>query len=390
MNDLHVTPVSDALSGRKIDVVVTGSIAAVESVRLIRSLRRLGADVTPWLSQGGSAFVTPMSVTWAAGKDAVTGFSGNASHICLSDAVVVAPASASILAKIARGMTDSHCTALVASALGQKKPVIILPTMHDSLKEAPAIKEHIAKISTWDQVFFVAAREEEGKQKFPEPVVFADEVAHIINRPARPKDSILVTMGTTRGYIDDVRYISNYSSGKLGTLISEELYRKGFSTTVVCGPCEHKPKVATQLNLIRTTREMLATAKEAEVSGLAGAVFCASVLDYEPSEKSMGKIKSGRQNLSVNFTPTPKIIGDVHLDHKPKIGFKLETGLSVDELKLIANEYIAKYNLTMLITNELSSVSESSHHAFAFTKDGSMTELKSKADIARFIANAIA
>lgn len=133
MNDLDVIPSSDALAGRRVDVVVSGSIAAVESVKFIRALRRLGAEVTPWLSHGGATFITPMAVTWAAGKDAVTGFSGNASHIATSDAVIVAPASSSILTKMARGMTDSHCTALLASALGQTKPVLILPSMHDSL-----------------------------------------------------------------------------------------------------------------------------------------------------------------------------------------------------------------------------------------------------------------
>ena len=97
VDDLHVTASSDALKGRRIDVVVTGSIAAVEAVRFIRSLRRLGAEVTPWLSQGGSSFITPMALTWAAGKETIVGFSGSASHIATGDAVVVAPASSSII-----------------------------------------------------------------------------------------------------------------------------------------------------------------------------------------------------------------------------------------------------------------------------------------------------
>jgi phosphopantothenoylcysteine decarboxylase/phosphopantothenate--cysteine ligase len=327
-----------------------------------------------------------MALSWAAGHDTVTGFSGSASHICVSDAVMIAPASASMLTKIARGMTDSHCTALVASALGQKKPVIILPTMHDSLREAPAVKEHMAKIAAWDGVFVAAAREEEGKQKFPDPVTFADEVAHIINRPKRPKLPALVTMGTTRGYIDDVRYISNYSSGKLGSTISEELYRQGFATTVICGPCEHKPRVASEQIPVLTTSEMLATAQDAAAKGLCGGVFCASVLDYEPAEKSMGKIKSGRQNLTVHFKPTPKIIEAIHLPNKPKIGFKLEIGLSPDDVKTIAQDYITKYDLSMLIANELSAVSSTKHRAFAVAKDGRMSELTSKDDIAQLVA----
>ena len=386
MNDLDVIPSSDALLGRRVDVIVSGSIAAVESVKFIRALRRLGAEVTPWLSHGGATFITPMAVTWAAGKDAVTGFSGNASHIATSDAVIIAPASSSMLTKMARGMTDSHCTALLASALGQTKPILILPSMHDSLLAAPAFKEHLAKISSWENVFILNARLEEGKQKFPDAAHLADEVAHIINRPKRPKSKILVTMGTTRGYLDDVRYISNYSSGTLGSLISEELYRQGFATYVVLGPCERKPTTATILKNVLTTGDMLAACNDASSQGLAGGIFCASVLDYEPTVKTSGKIKSGRSSLSVSFKPTPKIIELISLPGLTKIGFKLEVGLSESEAEDIAKNYIQKYQLTMLITNELSAVTAETHHAIAFSKNGTHATLNSKSEIAQHIS----
>ncbi len=385
-DDLHVVAISDALKGRRIDVIISGSIAAVESVRFIRAMRRLGAEVTPWLSRGGASFITPMAVTWAAGKEVVTGFSGHASHIANGDAVVVAPASSSIITKIARGMTDSHCTALVASALGQKKPVIVLPAMHDSLLSAPALQEHLSKVSSWTNVHIVKGRIEEGKQKFPEPTILADQVAHLINRPSRPGEPTLVTMGTTRGYIDDVRYISNYSSGKLGSLISEELYRQGYRTIVVCGPCEHRPQSFTQLKHVFTTGDMLKESLQAAENGLHAGVFCASVLDYEPSEKSMGKIKSGRSDLTVSFKPTPKIIDLVKLPGKPKVGFKLEIGVSPDHIKKIGSEYIRKYQLSCLIANELHQVSASKHHAFAFAGSDEIAELSSKTAIAQFVA----
>jgi len=392
-NDLHVVAKSDALAGKRIDVVISGSIAAIESVRFIRSLRRIGADVTPWLSHGGSNFITPMSVGWAAGKEPVTGFSGSATHIATSHAVVIAPASSSILAKIARGMTDSHCTALVASALGQTKPVIILPAMHDSLKSAPALLEHLAKISSWKNVHILNAREDEGKQKFPEPDTLADQVAHIVNAPTRSNLSVLVTMGTTRGYIDDVRYISNYSSGKLGSLISEELYRQGFKTTVIAGPSENLPRVASDIRPVFTTSEMLRECEDASAHGLAAGIFCASVLDYEPAEKTIGKIKSGNDTLTVSFKPTPKIIEKINVSSGAKIGFKLEIGLSEAEGKKLAENYITKYGLSAIILNELSAVSATKHKAWAFTKDnisGPPVTLSSKSEIARFIASTVA
>jgi len=392
VHDLHVTPTSNALLGKRVDLVISGSIAAVESVRFIRSLRRLGADVTVWLSQGGAQFITPMAVAWAAGKDPVLGFAGSTSHIASGDCVVVAPASSNILAKIARGMTDTHCTALIASALGQQKPVMLLPAMHDSLRAAPAMQEHLQKICSWPNVHRFNAREEEGKQKFPEPDVLADHVAHIINSGTRPNQPVLLTMGTTRGYIDDVRYISNYSSGKLGSMIGEELFRQGFQTLIVCGPCENKPRTASSLRLVTTTAEMLRECKTAESSGLCGGIFCASVLDYEPSEKTLGKLKSGHDNLTITFKPTPKIIDQVTIKSGAKIGFKLEVGLSEARAKTLADEYISKYKLTALIANELTAVSDRDHKATAFLAETATERprnLSSKSDIAVFIANLI-
>ena len=287
-------------------------------------------------------------------------------------------------------MTGSHCTALISSALGQTIPVLILPSMHDSLLAAPAMREHLAKISAWKNVSMLNARTEEGKQKFPVPAQLADEVAHIMNRPLRPTEKILVTMGTTRGYIDDIRYISNYSSGTLGSLICEELYRQGFATFVVAGPCERKPTTATSMKNVLTTSDMLAACTDAENQGLAGGIFCASVLDYEPNETTSGKIKSGKPNFSISFKPTPKIIDLIRLTGLPKIGFKLEVGLSESQTEAVAKDYIKKYNLTMLVTNELASVSATTHRAIAFTKNSQITKLNSKSDIAQHISQQLA
>ena len=383
-SDLNVTHLSDALKGRRIDVVVSGSIAAVESVRFIRSLRRLGAEVTPWLTQGGSQFITPMALEWAANHSCITNFSGTASHICMSDAIVVAPASSSFIGRIAAGQTDTPTAALVASALGQTKPVLILPAMHDSLAQAPSYRAHIAEVATWDGVKILTSRLEEGKRKFPEPSTLADQVAHELNRKAKDPNKILLTMGTTRGYVDDVRYFSNYSSGKLGSTIAEELFRNGYQTIVVAGPSEFKPKVASELINVRTTKEML-DACQKEAAGTFGAIFCASVLDYEPSEVTSGKLRSGAKDLTIQLKPTPKIIEQVKISGSVKIGFKLETDLTSVKAKDIAADYCKKYKLSALIANNLSAVSATSHKAWAVTVKQQVTELGSKQDIARYI-----
>ena len=210
--DLDVTRLSDALNGRRLDVVVSGSIGAVESVRFLRALRRLSASVTPWLTKGGAQFVTPLALSWAADAPAISEFTGTAPHIGTTDAVVVAPASASLIGKIAHGITDTPAAALVTSYLGQGRPVILVPNMHDSLASAPAVLRNLERVSGWPGVTVIRARTEEAKHKFPDPATLADEVAHQVNRERHALPTTLVTMGTTRGYVDRVRYFSNYSS----------------------------------------------------------------------------------------------------------------------------------------------------------------------------------
>ncbi len=378
-SDLHVNISSDALSGKLIDVIISGSIGAVESVRFIRALRRLGAEVQPWLTQGGSLFTTETALSWAAARPCRTGFDGSASHISLGDACVIAPASASILAKIASGTTDTAASALIASYLGMKKPCYLVANMHDSMFESPFVRDNLQKVRTYCEV--LESRKEEGKQKFPEPKILADEIAHRLNRR---HDQILVTMGTTRGYIDDVRYISNYSSGALGSRIAEEFYRQGFQTSVVQGPCPIKPQTFTKLIAVETNEEMGRAVLEIEKLGLSGAIFAASVLDFIPTEKKSGKIRSS-ENLHVQFQATPKIIASLTTKLRFKVGFKLESAPASTEL---AQLYLSKYNLSHLVMNQLQNVSAQSHTADIWRPEQSpIKDLSGKEEIARFLTS---
>ncbi len=367
-SDLAVERRSDALSGRQIDVVVSGSIGSVEAVRFIRSLRRLGAEVTPWLTAGGAQFVTPIALAWAAGREVRQSFSGDASHIALGEACVVAPASANLLGKCANGITDTPATALVASYLGSRKPVLILPNMHDSLAQAPAVSRNRETLAGMGAEL-LAARGEEGKQKFPEPAVLADEVAHRLNRSRAKGGSALVTLGTTRGYLDDVRYLSNYSTGTLGSLIAEELYRLGIATHVVAGPCPRQPKTFTTFAAVATNDEMSASAQYALQNGAKAAVLSASVLDFKPEHKTTGKIPSQTtERLSINLVRTPKIIAALNPNSGIKVGFKLETALTAARAETIAHDYFAKYQLSLMVINDLADVDGSKHKAYVVTR----------------------
>ncbi len=389
VSDLTINPVSEALSGWELDVVVSGSIGAVESVKFIRSLRRLGSIVTPWLTRGGAEFITSQALSWAAAQDTITSFSGTASHIAVRHGCIVAPASASLIAKIAHGQTDTPASALIASYLGEKKPVLLLPNMHDSLYRSPAIQENLKKIQSYG-VKILGARTEEGKQKFPSPDTLADLCANELHvHKSGSKGRVLITMGTTRGYIDDVRYISNYSSGALGTAISHELYRHGFETIVICGPCPVKPTVATKMIDIESNADMEQAIKDAEKDTLHAAVLAASVLDFIPNSRQSGKIRSdSNAGLTLELSPSKKLIKDVKSNIK--VGFKLETGLTSEAASQFAKDYTSKYNLSLFVINDLADVSATKHRAKIFNRDGKeFRSVESKGGIANAICQHI-
>lgn len=395
-SDRDVIILSEALRGVCVDVVVSGSIGAVEAVRFIRALRRLGAEVTPWLTQGGAQFTTETALSWAAARPTRTHFAGDAAHVSEGHACVLAPASASMLARLACGLTDTPASALVSSYLGrlaqgQPVPVIALANMHDSLWHAPAVQANIDRLRSFG-LAFVASRGEEHKQKFPEPRALADEVAHRINRARHGRTaSVLLTMGTTRAYLDDVRYLSNYSSGALGSAIAEELYRLGYSTDVVAGPAKVNPSVSTRLTQVETNAAMLEEAERAMQRGIDAAVMAASVLDYVPTERQSGKLRSGQGQLSMTLTGTEKIIAKIQPNRPIKVGFKLESGLEPAAAARLAEDYGQRYGLSLIVINDLRHVDRERHQALVWERDraGALrgpVAVHGKAEVAAFVA----
>src|SRR5690606_1369907 len=178
-------------------------------------------------------------------------------------------------------------SALVASDMGQKKQVLVHPNMDASLTAPPAVQRNVEALRTiaGDGCQILAARTEEGKQKFPAPDVLATEVAHAVNRQNAGK-RILITMGTTRGYIDDVRYLSNYSSGGLGTATAEECCRHGYCTEVGLGPCPRTPGSARRQFVVQTTEEIARAVQNAAKDAPVAAIFAASLLDYAPDKRT--------------------------------------------------------------------------------------------------------
>jgi phosphopantothenoylcysteine decarboxylase/phosphopantothenate--cysteine ligase len=381
VSDLSVEPIANALKDWHIDVIVSGSIGSVESVRLIRALRRLGASVYPWLSPGGAQFITPLALEWAANRHCMTEFAGLASHLATRHACVIAPCSANFAANIAAGKASDPSLAVTQSYLGQKLPVIVVPTMHDSLKPSAA---NALQALTARGAQLVPVRVEEGKQKFPEPAILADQIAHLLNhRKYASKPGVLVTLGGTRAAIDAVRSIQNHSTGALGTMICHELFRRGFVVDAVVGTGEVKPTALLNGYERCETFAAMQQAVGEKKSNRAASIFAAAVLDYVPEQSVSSKISSGQKQLSVQLKPTEKIIDLV--SSPVKIGFKLFE--QVDDLEKLAKSYCQKYGLSLLIANHVHTVGANNHQAEFFWPDGNRKGYDSKAKIAEAVAD---
>ncbi|MDA9951275.1 hypothetical protein N9D31_01745 [Oligoflexaceae bacterium] len=378
-SDLSIKLKSRSLSQVKIDLIVCGSIAAVESVRFIRSLRRLGATVRVIMSAGAQNFVTKTPLEWASAGDVQVDFSGTTSHLGEADALVVAPASANFLSQAAAGGSDRAELALFQSYLGQKKPVMVLPCMHASLDASPLYQKAVSTIDSL--VHWLAPRGEESKLKFPEPETLADEISHVIRRN---ESKVMLTTGGTRAAIDDVRYVGNRSTGRLGRLIAEELYRNGVETFVVQGPAEFTPQVSTLLIKIESVHEMLsACQKIADEQKISAGVFAAAVSDFEPTQATRGKIRSSEENLSIEMKSTPKVIAHFAKAKFLKVGFKLEP--TDKDFAQIYKSYQKKYGLSAMLLNSLDGLSSGDDHKAHWFCGSSSKNLENKQQIAEAI-----
>ncbi|MFY7930616.1 MAG: phosphopantothenoylcysteine decarboxylase, partial [Oligoflexus sp.] len=248
---------------------------------------------------------------------------------------------------------------------------------------SPFVASNLERLASFATI--LQARQEEGKQKFPDPAILADEIAHQLSQRSVKTSRILLTMGTTRGYIDSVRYISNYSSGALGSAIAEELYRYGHHVRVVAGPCQYLPRVKSEIVQVETNEAMSAAVQKISGEGLDAAIFAASVLDFVPDGQLQRKVRSD-EDLKVQFVRTPKIIAQVSTPLRMKVGFKLEDAITGESEKL-ARDYLQRYQLSHLIMNGKHEVSAQSHIASVFTSDGGVPmRLDSKEAIARYLA----
>jgi phosphopantothenoylcysteine decarboxylase/phosphopantothenate--cysteine ligase len=353
---------SHALSGKKIVLGVTGSIAAVKTVELARELIRHDADVYGVMSEAAMEIIHPYTLHYATGHEVITKLMGNIEHVEFlgmegsADLFIIAPCTANTLNKIATGVSDTTVTAFATTAFGSGIPIIVVPAMHGTIYKSLVLIENLDKLRKLG-VTVIEPKFEEGLAKI---VAIADiilTVEHVLSPKKLAGKRILITGGPTIEQIDPIRVLTNRSSGRTGIELAKEAYKQGAEVTLI-----HSK----ELNLmgikevkVETAREMidacvteLRRGKEKR-EGYDVLISSAAISDFTVNSSEV-KIPSGG-DFHLHLVPTGKLIEEVRNEFPELVivGFKAETNVSEDELIRRAKEKMGKHNLEMVVANDV-------------------------------------
>ena len=352
------------LNGKKILVGITGGISAYKTASLIRLLVKAGAEVKAVMSSAAKEFVTPLTIATLSKNPVYTDFFNPEngewhSHVKLgiwADLYVIAPATANTIAKIAHGIADNL---LLTTVLSARCKVMVAPAMDLDMYQNAVTQQNMTTLRNCGFLFAEAAEGElasglSGKGRMSEPEdIFAEIDRYFaVNQDFKGK-KILITAGPTREKIDPVRFISNYSTGKMGYAIAEELAERGGEVVLVSGPVDIKPKHANiQLINVESAQEMY-NACIGEFAKCDAAIMSAAVADYAPETTAVEKIKRDpNSDMVLKLVPNPDIaaqLGKIKTDKQILAGFALET----ENERSNAQKKLETKNLDFIVLNSL-------------------------------------
>jgi len=347
------------LSGKRIVLCVAGSVAAYKAIELARLLMRHGADVTCVTSNAVTKLIQPDYFKWATGNKVITKLTGELEHIRLtdynqSDLVIVYPATANTLGKLANGIDDTPISTVLTVGFGSKIPILMCMAMHASMYENLAVKKNVQFLK--NKIEFLSPQMIEGKAKAPEP---EDVLEYILKKfgfsSILKNKKVLMTAGPTIEHIDPVRVITNQSSGKTGVGLASELVSAGAKVTFVYGPGEEKPPKGAKIINVLSSKEMLNAVKTELKKKFDIIIMVAAIADYIPANPSKNKIKSSKTELKISLKKAPKIIDQIKKYQKNVllVGFKAETNLTKDQLIKSAQKKMRESNADIIIANDI-------------------------------------
>lgn len=355
------------LKGKKIVLGITGSIAAYKSCLIIRELIKSGAEVQVVITPAGKEFITPITLSALTHKPVVSEFFSQKdgtwnSHVDLglwADAMVIAPCTAATLGKMANGVADNM---LITTYLSMKAPVFIAPAMDLDMYKHPSTLKNIETLRSFGNHiiesgsgFLASGLEGKGRMEEPENIVktLADFFSTLSESQSYTEDlkdkKILITAGPTYEKIDPVRFIGNYSSGKMGFALAEECSRRGAKVVLVAGPVSLTCSDSIQRIDVESCKEMY-DAAVGEFTNCDAAILCAAVADFRPEEIAEQKIKRVGDELLLKLKPTQDIaatIGSMKGEGQRIVAFALET----NEEESNAQRKLEKKNADFIVLN---------------------------------------
>jgi phosphopantothenoylcysteine decarboxylase/phosphopantothenate--cysteine ligase len=382
---------------------VTGGVAAYKAVDLARKLTRSGYRVKTIMTEHATRLVTPLTFESVTGEEVATSLFREGGqpmyHISLAQEarlVIVAPATANILAKMAAGIADDL---LSTTLLATRAPVLVAPAMNTSMYLHPATRHNLSvlaergiKVIGPDAGSLACGEEGEGRMVEP------DEILEAVRREMGERESlrgvkVVVTAGGTREPLDAVRFLGNRSSGKMGFALAEAARCEGAEVVLVSGPTWLEPPPGVSIRMVETAREMyecvLAEAEDAEVI-----IKAAAVADFTPAKPQAGKVKKEEAELTLELQRTHDILAELGARKRPGqilVGFSAET----DQVRKNALAKLRRKNLDLMVANDVSrsdaGFDVDSNQAVIIAADGEEQELPlmSKADLARIVVERV-
>ncbi len=387
----------DELKGQKIALCISGSVAAVKCPELARELMRHGAEVRVIMSPSATKLITPQLMHWATGSEVVADLTGKLEHVELAkwaDLVLVAPATANTVGKVAGAIDDTPVTSVVSVALGLRKPTALVPAMHGSMYEHKLLQENLARLREIG-VHILEPRLEEGKAKIPE----VGEIAEFVMTLLHPKDlegrRVLVTAGPTIEYIDPVKIITNRSSGKMGIAVARAAAARGAEVTLVYGPGTAAPPANVRTIRVERTGEMRDAVVQELQEGHDVIVATAAAQDFTVEPSAEDKLRHSAP-VGIKLTPAPRVLDGVR-ELAPDafvIGFKAEVNVSDEQLLKAAEAKLTESQLDMVVANDLArsgaGFGTDTNDVIIFTGSGNQRVKGSKLEIANAILDAAA
>jgi len=357
--DTGVSVIGDSLEGKRVILAVSGGIAATESVKLARELRRHGAEVFPMMTKSAEKVITPLALSWGSGIDVVTDWESEMSQLGGFDGLILAPATRNSIAKFVHGILDSPIMMAISAASGSGIPILFVPSMHNDLFQ-DKVTDDLLSESVNRGVHIMVEDPQEGKRKQPAPVEIVAKFCNLVNQSIAGRKRVAITLGANAAPIDSIRKIVNTSSGNTGWSIAEYLHRMGHDVVCISGITSRKPKFCLpDIRIADSSDSMLA-----ESILLANSekrpeywVHAAAILDYSP-EPISGKFPSNSGEWVITLKPTVKHLKELkeHTIGSKKIAFKLEVNGLEENLIDKSMDLISENELTAVVANMLNDV----------------------------------